>query len=733
MHAERIAAIFCLLACGPAIAGSSIRLQDLRRDYPLPLGLSGVAVAAADLNRDGIDDVLTATQSGVAVLLSQKGTTSYAGPVLYPAGTQPVAIITGDFNGDGNIDAVTANIKGNDLTILFGAGDGTLGAPVHINAGAGPAALAAADINHDGKLDLVVADENGNAVVILHGNGDGTFQSPLTYPAGSQPAALVLGDFNNDGRLDIAVVSLTGTITILLDDGNGGYTPVTGSPSGALVARSIAAADFNGDGILDIAVAEFQISAAGAIYVSFGKGDGTFQTPVGVALTQYAAAVASGDVNGDGHPDLVAILSNQTAELINAVAVVLNDGKGNFGAPQLYGSPETPLSVAAVDLNHDGKLDVIMACLPDVYSNRAYVSVVFGLGTGSLAEAPEIPAGKYPMAAVADVNGDGFADLVVADVGSVWAAFGNGKGAFAKQPPMISNGQPEGLALADVNGDGIPDIITETFYARSNRLTVRLGKGNGAFGPPQSVQAIVNNGFAVGDLNGDGFADAVMSDAFSNNLQIYWGSSAGTFTTGPVLNTRYSTSTEPQSIVIADFTGDGRADIAISTLDSGSYQSYVEVLPGLGNGTFGSSILTAVPVNGVLAAGDMNGDGKLDLVLSGINNNILKDATGVLLSNGDGTFRPGRFLESPYWSGAIAVADFNGDGRLDAVVLPLGQQLVTYIGDGRGNLIAGAIYGAGAGAWTNLVTGDFLNTGVPGLAFGNFNGSSIGVVESLTR
>lgn len=70
---------------------------------------------------------------------------------MYPAGNDPVAITTGDFNGDGSPDVATANYQGNDVTVLFGAGDGTLGAPVHINVGPGPAALAKADINHDGK------------------------------------------------------------------------------------------------------------------------------------------------------------------------------------------------------------------------------------------------------------------------------------------------------------------------------------------------------------------------------------------------------------------------------------------------------------------------------------------------------------------------------------------------------------------------------------------------------
>jgi len=720
-----------MLTSGLAMAGSDIHFRDYRRDYPLPIGSAAVAVASADLNKDGVGDVLALTSRGVAVLLSQDGKPDYSVPVVYPAGDGPVAIAVADFNRDGNADVATANSNGNDVTVLFGSGNGTLSAPVHIPAGLGPAALAAADINRDGKPDLVVADMKGGQIAILYGNGDGTFQAPVTFSAGSQPASLALGDFNNDNRLDIAVVSQTGMITVLLGNGSGGFTPAAGSPSGAALVHSMTTADFNGDGFLDIAVAEYQASAAGSLYVSFGHGDGTFQPPARIALPQYAPAVASGDLNRDGHPDLIAVLSNQTAQFINALAVLLNDGSGAFGAAQLDGSPETPISIAVADLGHDGRLDVIVGCLPDVYSGRAYVSVVLGRGTGSLAEAHELPAGQAPLVAVADMNGDGIPDLVVADDDGVWLALGTGRGRFVRLPEIPSKGQPENLAVADVNGDGIPDVITEEFYG-TDLLTVRLGKGGGRLGPPQSIPVIVNSGFAVGDLDGDGYADVVMSAVFSNSLQVYRGTAAGAFIQGPVLGTTYTPSDEPQTVVIGDFNGDGKPDIAVSTFNSGTLGSYVEVLPGHGDGTFGGELATAVPVNGVLAVGDMNGDGLPDLVLSGLNGNI-QDSTGVLLSNGDGTFRAGTFVSSPYWTGAIAVADFNGDGKLDAVVLPLGQQLVTYSGDGHGKLTPGPIYGAGAGAWTNLVVGDFRNNGKPGLAFGNFVAATIGVVENAAR
>jgi hypothetical protein len=709
-----------------AMAANPIRFHNHRQDYPLTLNQSAVAMASADLNEDGLGDVLGVTSGGVAVLLSEKGSTNYSGPVVYPAGKGPVSIAVGDFNGDGHVDVVTANSNGDDITILFGSGNGTLGAPVHMSAGAGPVAVVAADFNGDGNLDIAVADFNSNQVSILFGNGDGTFQPPAMFAAGSQPASLSLGDFNNDGKLDIAAVSQTGTITVLLGNGAGGFTVTAGSPSGAAYTYSNTVADFNGDGILDIAVAEYTPNPSGSIYVCLGKGDGTFQAPTQIGLPQYAPAVTSGDLTGNGHPDLIAVLSNQTSESINALAVLANDGKGNFAAPQLDGSPETPVSIAAVDLNRDGKLDVIVGSIPDVYSGQAYMSVVFGAGDGSLTEVREIPTDGTPEAVAAgDVNGDGKVDVVVANAANIIVYLSDGRGAFKAQTPIPVDGGLSNVAIADVNGDGKPDIVA---LVGGTDVAVLLGRGDGTFSKPKIYRGLLSIGFAVGDVNGDGYADVILGGVFTNGLQILWGSSTGALTPGPFLGTSGSVATENQAIAIGDFNGDGKTDIAVSTIDYNNLISSIELFPGVGNGNFGNEVVSPVPVNGVIAAGDMNGDGLPDLVLSGLNDDSLQNSTGVLLSTGNGSFKVGNFYASPYLTGAIAVADFNHDGKLDAVVLPLGQQLDMFTGDGQGNLVQGPIYGAGAGASQNLITGQFVKDGRPDLAFPNPNAGTFSIV-----
>ena len=146
------------------------------------------------------------------------GDGTFQNPVTYAVGSDPVALVTGDFTGDGRTDLAVANegsfdsdgnlIPGTgDVSVLLGNGDGTFQAQITYAAGSDPVALVAGDFTGDGRTDLAVANYDDNDVSILLGNGDGTFQNQITYAAGSFPRALVTGDFTGDGRTDLAVAN----------------------------------------------------------------------------------------------------------------------------------------------------------------------------------------------------------------------------------------------------------------------------------------------------------------------------------------------------------------------------------------------------------------------------------------------------------------------------------------------------------------------------------------------
>ncbi|MBZ5528591.1 MAG: FG-GAP-like repeat-containing protein [Acidobacteriia bacterium] len=337
----------------------------------------------------------------------------------FPVGQAPVALVAADFNHDGQRDLAVVNSGDNSISILLNQGNGNFtaptGSPIALGAGqSGPAAIAAADVNGDGLLDLLVANQTSGNVTILLGKGDGTFSAAPSSPlaAGGGPAGIVTGDFNGDGKIDFAVSnSADNTISIFLGDGAGGFTAAPESPialgTGQQTPGALVAADFNGDGKLDLAVVN---RATNNVTVLNGNGDGTFTTAPGSPLSVGAgpAALAAGDLNGDGRADLAVV--NQTD---NTVSVLLNKGDGTFAAA--LGSPlaasTTPSGVAVADVNMDGIADLVLT-----NQGADSISIYLGLGSGLFAPRFGLPTAAGPVALVAaDFNGDGRPDAAIVE------------------------------------------------------------------------------------------------------------------------------------------------------------------------------------------------------------------------------------------------------------------------------------------------------------------------------
>jgi hypothetical protein len=314
-------------------------------------GYGATAVAIADVNGDGIPDVLVAntcasssdcTNGTVSVLLG-KGNGAFQSPVTYRSGGQvAVSIAVADVNGDGKLDLLVANQSGEDngdglVAVLFGRGDGTFQAPVTYDAGDSvTSSLAVADFNGDGKADLVVANSGHATVTVLLGNGDGTFQGAVVYGAGGDiPAAVAVADLNGDGKRDIVVANwYSGTLAVLLGNGNGTFQAAVPYSSGGSSPGSLAIVDINGDGKLDLVASNCGSSqngygcgeTNGVVSVLLGNGDGTFQPAVAFSSGAFNdISVAVADMNGDGKPDL--LVGNQGGGKNNdsSVGVLLNN------------------------------------------------------------------------------------------------------------------------------------------------------------------------------------------------------------------------------------------------------------------------------------------------------------------------------------------------------------------------------------------------------------------------
>jgi hypothetical protein len=352
--------------------------------------------------------------------------------VTYSTGGQTAGVAVADLNGDGRPDLIVTNVDNGTVGVLLGNGDGTFQPAVTYGSGGSePFSVAVADVNGDGHPDLVVANSYSGNVAVLLGNGDGTFQTAVSYNSGGNaPYSVKISDLNGDGHPDLVVSNiccidgLYGVVAVLLGNGDGTFqTPVTYS-SGGGYADSIAISDLTGNGKPDIVVSnqcqdQHCNSFLGLVGVLLGNGDGTFQPAVTYSSGGYQPfSVAAGDVNGDGHPDLLLVNSGS-----NTVGVLLNNGDGTFQPVVTYGTGGvdswSTQSVTAADVNGDGHADLLVA---NCYSND--VGVLLGNGDGTFQPAVFYGSGGWDAwsVAVADVNGDGWPDLMVTN--ALWETVG---------------------------------------------------------------------------------------------------------------------------------------------------------------------------------------------------------------------------------------------------------------------------------------------------------------------
>jgi len=356
--------------------------------------------------------------------------------------------------------------------------------PVSYDAGGGATVfVAVADVNVDGKADLVVAIQNdpfgahvtNGLVGILLGRGDGTYAAATTYDsAGMDPFSLAVGDVNGDGKPDIVVANFCvfrddacsfTTLGLLRGHGDGTFDPAVAMTLGGSSASSVAIDDVNTDGVADVVVALLAAAVGGpAVEVLIGNGDGTFRAPlVAAAGGTEVRAVAVGDLNGDGAPDVVVTggRSNLAGSSVPTTSVLLGKGDGTFHPVVSYDSGGSPgaitPSVALADVNLDGRVDVAVANYAD---DR--VAVLLGKGDGTLQPAVLYGSGA-PLAysiTGADVNGDGRPDLSVA-TGSdaIGVLLGHGDGTFEPAQVYPVAGVHTSIAAADLNGDGGSDLV----------------------------------------------------------------------------------------------------------------------------------------------------------------------------------------------------------------------------------------------------------------------------------
>jgi hypothetical protein len=609
--------------------------------------------------------------------------------------------------------------------------------------GADIRSVAVADFDGDGRPDLAVANADSSSVSVLTNVGRGGPGVNNTYTVGTFPLSVAAADFTGDGKPDIITADdSSGTVSLLRNNGTGGFVPggtlnIGGGPV------DLAVGDFNNNGTLDVAVA-----VGSGVSVLLGNGQGGFAAPIflqggadkiiaadfnndgkldlalsGNSITirlgdgtgHFAAAscpiqpgggLAAGDVNGDGKVDLIvaSILAAQ-------IQVRLGDGAGCFGAATNIDvlNAGRPGYVALGDLNKDGKLDIVAGATVLLGNGTGGFGAPFAYGMGSLGADP----GANTV--IADFDGDTNLDIASASTGSAGILFGDGAGGFRLAAGPAGRGA-FGLARADLNGDSKLDLVVMS----NGNFVVMLGDGTGKFSAPSIVPVPSSSSFAgpvIADFNSDTKLDVAVLDATHNGpgglprFHVLVGDGLGGF--GSAISTSFDAS-EPFSLAGGDLNGDGKTDLVTVNRGGGNNnEGTISVGLGDGAGHFtmqpNPSVRTAANPAEVGFA-DFNSDGKMDLAVpSGF-------GFGILLGNGAGGFAPRTEITTANAT-SIRTADFNGDGKADLAMVPedgTGKLSIVF-GDGMGGFSAPSQFSVGASP-SDLAVADFNGDGKPDLA-----------------
>ena len=519
------------------------------------------------------------------------------------------------------------------------------------------------------------------------------FVTAESIPVGTRPHELVTGDLEGDGDDDIVVSNQNSNdITILLGDGAGGFESSTIEPGAD--PQELALSDIDGDGHLDLVSLD---GSPGEVLVQFGDGAGGFSAPVASAtgVQVFVTGLVLGDFDEDGEQDVI-IARLSGCELL----LMLGDGTGSFGPPQAVpfvssqcgtASPPSLRDPLTADFDGDGHLDLAVASRVGIAFVGAWVTVMYGDGTGafSINTIHLTGLGTAPFGLdTGDLDGDGRPDLVTAnDSGDVTVLMNDGVGGFLFGVRHIAgSGDNTDIDLVDVDGDGLIDVVTSA--RGTDGATILLGDGAGGFTErihllaPAWAEAITS-----GDFGGTGALDLAVAGSRSDDVSILRADADGEWHAARAHRIKLVPVAAPWGLALGDATGDGVPDVLTTTWSTGT----LSILTGTGTvhpedpyevvfgGPFESLRLTEI------AMADVDEDGHIDVLTP----EILDDELFVLVGDGAGQFTEAARIPIGNDAFDLAAGWLDGDEHVDVVVTAQDDDNVSVLlGDGNAGFSA---------------------------------------------
>lgn len=666
--------------------------------YPTNKDSQPISIAAGDFNNDLLTDLVMAFYgtSSVGVFLATFNTSfEYKTTCPTESSARPKAITTGDFNNDTHIDIIIADYGTQDITMLFNYGDGNFSAQRVYSDDSQfyPVSIAVTDFNNDDRLDVVIANSKADNVRIIFGEKDSTFGNLATYLTGthSNPKSVAIGDFNNDRKPDVVVaLSGTGSIEVLLRADQANFQSLKTFSTGInSKPQNLATGDFNNDGHLDIVVADNGIARIGLF---LGHGNGTFSDQIAMHIDSilYPMWLAVADFNNDNRLDII-ITDNVPPR---SFAVLLGDGNATF--PDVVNTRNIYGIAAGVirDFNRDGKLDIAVH-----QPSMSTMTVLLGNGDGTFnfGTVYDIDGIGYGWSiTVGDFNNDSLLDIAISNSGmdNIGIFLGYGDGTFRDQVTFSTGAgsSPESITVDDLNNDGRLDVVVAN-YGRDN-MGVLLGNGDGTF-QNQITYSTGIGSFSyrpvLSDFNNDGRLDIAVTNYQDGSISVLLGYINGTFFN--MIKHVIADNSQPHSIVAADFNNDGRIDIAFTdmTLENiGVFFGYAS--EGFVATPYYDLGESSQPVS--IAVGEFNGDGRLDVAIADQGNCEVIIAFG----SGYGTFS--NHVKYPIgnnsYPNVVVLSDLNEDHQMDIVVVNSGlNNIAIFFGYGNGFFSSPITYSTG--------------------------------------